>query len=98
VLTILGSSTKVPLSIQLLSEADYINLDEKKLKILEWLSSSDMYNKQEDIYAKRHENTGKWIFDNTIFRNWVDGNGTQSTLWCPGNRRYRPLPKAAANI
>jgi hypothetical protein len=56
-----------------------------RLKILEhWLSAAPIYQDHQIICAKRKEypNTGRWIFQNSIFMKWFKiGTKSDSQLW-----------------
>jgi hypothetical protein len=62
-------------------------LDEKRQKILQWLSPLNMDQKQQDTYSRHQENTGKWL-ENKEFVDWLESGERGATLWCPGNRKY----------
>jgi hypothetical protein len=54
-----------------------------------WLSPLSFYAKQNDIYSRWKEGTGKWLIEADLFKAWLDG--TEKTLGCPG-MRLSPLP------
>lgn len=51
--------------------------------ILNWISTADYAYQQNDIIRRRQEGTGKWFLECAEFRAWIQG--TQKTLFCPGN-------------
>lgn len=53
--------------------------------ILDWLSPLNMYQKQQDILSRRHGDTGAWLLSNDAFQRWVNSEGSDRTLWCPGD-------------
>ncbi len=57
-------------------------LDDKDLKILDWLSSRNFLTKKNDVLSRRHEQTGAWFLNSTTFKEWLAGPAR--TLWCPG--------------
>ncbi|KAI9878652.1 MAG: hypothetical protein M1830_000323 [Pleopsidium flavum] len=59
--------------------------DEDAQKVLEWLSSSNMHQKQQDIYSRRQNNTGEWLLKEVTFVEWLTTDSSHPTLWCPGN-------------
>jgi ankyrin repeat domain-containing protein 50 len=57
--------------------------DKENSVVLDWLSVINMDNKQQDIYSRRHADTGTWLLENKSFLKWLhDDQG--SLLWCPG--------------
>ena len=61
--------------------------DLKIQEILDWLSPLNMYQKQQDTLSRRHGTTGSWLLNDTVFRDWIDSDDSQRTLWCPGHRK-----------
>ena len=53
--------------------------------LLNWLSSLNFIEKQEDVFTKCHPGTGQWLVMTTEFQAWFAGNQS-STLWCAGIR------------
>jgi hypothetical protein len=47
-----------------------------------------MYDKQQDIYSRRQENTGEWLLNKKAFVDWLEKDNLHPILWCPGNRMY----------
>ena len=68
-----------------------VYLDEKRRRILEWLSPINMHDKQKDTYSRRQEHTGEWLLKKKEFVDWMEGDDSNVTLWCPGNRTYFDL-------
>ncbi|KAL9046990.1 MAG: hypothetical protein Q9214_000321 [Letrouitia sp. 1 TL-2023] len=58
--------------------------ESKSREILDWLSTSNMQCKQDDIYAKHQENTGEWFLKETTFIDWLEKKDSIPVLWCPG--------------
>ena len=59
--------------------------DEKNQAILHWISTLSFEERQRDILSKRHPETGKWLLDQEVFKDWRNGvRGEPSVLWCPG--------------
>ena len=56
-------------------------------EILDWLSPLNMYQKQQDTLSRRHGTTGSWLLNDATFRDWIDSDDSQRTLWCPGDRK-----------
>jgi hypothetical protein len=63
-------------------------LDEKRQKILQWLSPLTMDQKQQDTYSRHQESTGRWLLEKKEFVNWLETDESGGTIWCPGNRKY----------
>jgi hypothetical protein len=59
-------------------------IDKECLDIIAWLSPLDFWKKQNDVFVKHQEGTGKWMLDSKEFNDWLLGSGM--TLWCPGIR------------
>jgi hypothetical protein len=59
-------------------------IDKECLDIIAWLSPLDFWKKQNDVFVKHQEGTGKWMLASKEFNDWLLGSGT--TLWCPGIR------------
>ena len=59
-----------------------VALDDEERKILDWLSSLNFESKQNDIFRRRHAQTGSWFLDSPDFQNWVTDRA--KTLYCSG--------------
>jgi hypothetical protein len=68
-----------------------VSLDEKNEKILNWLSPSNVQDKQNDVFNLHHADTGQWLVRSQEFRQWLDGNS--SVLWCCGDRKCNYTPE-----
>lgn len=64
-------------------------LDQEHQDIIDWISSLDFNERQNDIIAKRAEGTGRWLLESLPFGDWFAGKS--KTLWCPGLRKKHPL-------
>ena len=53
--------------------------------VLDWLSPLNMYQRQQDTLSRRHGETGSWLLSAPAFRRWVNSEGSDRTLWCPGD-------------
>ena len=62
--------------------------DSEFVAILDWLSPLNMYQRQQDTLSRRHGSTGSWLLSTEAFQNWVHSEGSNRTLWCPGDRLY----------
>jgi len=60
-------------------------MDEKKC-ILKWVSELDFWVNQDDTLRRRHKDTGNWIINAPVFREWISSCGR--TIWCPGIRKH----------
>jgi hypothetical protein len=60
--------------------------DEESLKIVEWLSDLNFWEKQDGAFDRRQDGTGEWLWSDPTFRRWIDGDTT--VLWCPGDRKF----------
>jgi hypothetical protein len=61
--------------------------DEKREKILNWVSSGDDVNwrRHWDLHNRRVPGTGKWFLESVEYNNWRKGKGSP-VLFCPGIR------------
>lgn len=59
--------------------------EEKKIRVLDWLSSSQVSRKHHDVCARRMPGTGQWLLDSTVFQDWRDGDESQNVLCCNGD-------------
>ena len=74
----------ITLPIDLSYSLEY-GIDERRRKILKWLSPDDFEEVHERHVKKRFPNTGQWLLDDPRFISWRDE--TQSSiLWCHGAR------------
>jgi hypothetical protein len=53
---------------------------------LNWLSPSNIEEKQKDVFATHQANTGLWLLNSCRFQQWQDGSDL--ILWCHGDREY----------
>ncbi|KAJ0378089.1 hypothetical protein COL26b_003749 [Colletotrichum chrysophilum] len=58
------------------------HLDEKKKKILDWITPIDFAAQQIDNLERRQEGTGQWLIDSPEFQTWIEED--RKTLFCPG--------------
>ena len=56
---------------------------EKRQKLLEWLSDLDFRPRHLDNVSNRSSSTGKWLLQDEKFQAWVNGQGP-AVLWCTG--------------
>jgi hypothetical protein len=61
-------------------------------EVINWLSPLNFHSKQIDVFSRRTEGTGKWIFDADSFACWLQG--MERVLWCPGIRKTKPFAKS----
>jgi hypothetical protein len=54
---------------------------------LNWISSTSFEKTHEDIYAKKHPDTGEWLVRMPQFQAWLDGTAS-GLLWCYGKREF----------
>ena len=64
-------------------------LNQESQQLLRWLSPSNCRDTQKDVFSRRQEGTGKWLFETSEFKNWLDGENR--AIWCPGIRMRHPL-------
>lgn len=62
--------------------------EDKRQKVLDWLSLVNMNEKQHDTFSRRQENTGNWLFEKKEFVDWMENDDSNPALWCPGDRMY----------
>jgi hypothetical protein len=55
-------------------------------EILDWLSPSKFWQKQNDVFRQCQKGTGEWFLNHSDFNNFL--NGKIETLWCPGDRMF----------
>lgn len=65
--------------------------DQDDQKILDWLSPSDMSQKQRDIHSRHHKDTGIWLLEEPLFVEWLEKDISPPFLWCPGDRTLNSL-------
>jgi hypothetical protein len=81
-----GKTTACKIISQMLNPTDKDSQD-----IVAWLSPLNFFTKQNDVFSRRQEGTGKWLLEADTFKKWLDG--TDRTLWCPGLRMIVPLQR-----
>ncbi|KAL8789145.1 MAG: hypothetical protein Q9195_006966 [Heterodermia aff. obscurata] len=54
---------------------------EQYLKVLDWLSSTDLPTQQNEIYKDCQEGTGQWLLKSNEYLKWIDG--VKPILFCP---------------
>jgi hypothetical protein len=61
--------------------------DEKREKMLNWVSSGDDVNwrRHWDLHNRRVPGTGKWFLESVQYNDWRKGKGSP-VLFCPGIR------------
>ena len=62
-------------------------LNDRRRKILEWLSPIDFKETHEGHLKKRFQSTGQWLLDNPNFIKWRDDKAHSKLLWCQGARK-----------
>ena len=63
-------------------------IDERRRKVLEWLSPHDFDETHERYFNKRFQSTGQWLLDDPRFISWRD-EAQSSLLWCYGARKLQ---------
>ncbi|KAF4880492.1 Vegetative incompatibility protein HET-E-1 [Colletotrichum siamense] len=58
------------------------HLDEKKQKIVDWITPIDFAAQQIDNLERRQEGTGQWLLESQAFQTWIEED--RKTLFCPG--------------
>ncbi|KAH9892086.1 hypothetical protein F4778DRAFT_323682 [Xylariomycetidae sp. FL2044] len=58
--------------------------EEEKVKILDWVSTTNHDQKHINTRSSRAENTGLWLLEKPEYREWRDDLRTENTLWLPG--------------
>lgn len=65
-------------------------------RILDWLSTTDMEQKQQDMFSLHQEGTCSWFLQSEEFTGWLEKDEANPLLWCPGDRescvKVSPLP------
>ncbi|KAJ6586375.1 ankyrin repeat-containing domain protein [Mycena vulgaris] len=56
----------------------------ERLRIIEWMSPLNFFQRQADIFSTWQPGTGGWLLDDTQFKAWESSSG--QTLWCCGMR------------
>ena len=71
--------------IIILDQEDHIR-DQHYRELLAWLSPLNFLTTQNDTFSRRQVDTGQWILEEDVFKEWLDG--TNRILWCPGIRTF----------
>ncbi|KAJ5010115.1 Vegetative incompatibility protein HET-E-1 [Colletotrichum sp. SAR 10_99] len=58
------------------------HLDEKKQKVLDWITPIDFAAQQNDNLDRRQKGTGQWLLESPDFQTWIEED--RKTLFCPG--------------
>ncbi|PYI31786.1 hypothetical protein BP00DRAFT_303630, partial [Aspergillus indologenus CBS 114.80] len=53
-------------------------------EILEWLTRGQGPGRHHEIQGRRTPGTGRWIFDQSQFRQWLETDSSTDILWCIG--------------
>lgn len=56
--------------------------DDKRSRMLNWLSSSNYPAQQFDLIERRESGTGRWLLESQEYRTWL--TESSGTLFCPG--------------
>ncbi|KAK7044450.1 ANK-REP-region domain-containing protein [Favolaschia claudopus] len=56
--------------------------EDKKNKILEWLTTINFFQRQDVIFETWQKGTGQWFLSLFEFRNWL--SNSEKVLWCEG--------------
>jgi ankyrin repeat domain-containing protein 50 len=59
----------------------------ERKSFLNWISNIPFEKIHEDIYAKKHPDTGDWLIQTDQFQNWFNSPNS-ALLWCHGNREH----------
>ena len=60
--------------------------NEKRHRILIWLSSLDFGSRLSEMLDRRQEGTGTWLLESQQFTAWLKGD--IQAIWCPGMREF----------
>jgi hypothetical protein len=52
-------------------------------KMMHWLSSTNFWGKQVDLFERAQRGTGRWILEDERFKSWLTGR--PELLWCHGD-------------
>jgi hypothetical protein len=69
----------------------YISGKERS-SFLAWVSDIDFETVHQNIYAKKHDNTGDWLVMEPKYQQWLNSPAS-SLLWCHGKRKQYPSRK-----
>ena len=72
--------------------------DQRREKILDWISTSENESKHNAIRMPRVPGTGEWLLDTEEFTTWRMGEDSPSVLWCMYHRRSSPSLRVNAQI
>jgi NACHT domain-containing protein len=61
--------------------SERIRKDEQN-KMMNWLSSTNFWGKQVDLFRRAQRGSGRWIFEDERFKSWLEGPPRLS--WCKG--------------
>lgn len=64
------------------NQQDNRDVNEDRLKILNWITPIDYAPQQSDFIGRRQPGTGQWLLDSEEFGTWVEAE--RKTLFCPG--------------
>ena len=56
--------------------------DQRREKILDWMSTSENESKHNAIRMPRVPGTGEWLLETEEFMTWRMGEESPSVLWC----------------
>ena len=59
--------------------------EEADQRVLDWLSSINVAQKQQDIFDQHQEGTGSWFLESPEFVEWAGDNSGSFILFCPGD-------------
>ena len=58
---------------------------EKRMQALDWLSHDRMLQRLSEILSHRHGSTGRWIIEQRMVQEWLQGEGDTKLIWCNGD-------------
>ena len=83
-LDLLLSADTLVVSSKALSEIRSLKIDDRRQKILDWLSTCPFRQKQAEVFRSHCEGTSQWLLHTDQYIRWRKGE--HNVLWCHGNR------------
>ncbi|PYI11146.1 ankyrin, partial [Aspergillus sclerotiicarbonarius CBS 121057] len=58
--------------------------DDREMEVLEWLTREQGPGRHHEVRSRRTAGTGRWMFEQSTFKDWVDPASSTHLLWCVG--------------
>lgn len=60
-------------------------IEETRRNFMNWICTTDFEKEHALTFEKRYKNTGDWLLEEPVFKQWFDVTGSR-VLWCYGKR------------